>query len=148
MPYATVEDITIAFAAQQWDPTQTGSEPTADALAALLTMQTDVLDGELATVVTVPVLVDASPHFYGLARQIVALRVRADVYDVLYKPKPSEPYQTRQSTVWRAQADGMVKRILDGHIADGTALGVGTPAAAGAPAGNFGSAPFSMGERW
>lgn len=148
MPYAELTDITIAFATDQWDPTADGFEPSSAQVAAMLASESSVLDGELAALVTVPVTTGDSPNLHAICRQIVALRVRADVYDTLYKPLPPERADTRQSAVWRGRAESMLKRILAGVTADGLSLGKSGSESPGAAVGSFGASPWTTGGGW
>lgn len=147
MSYGTVAAVTAAFDPTQWDPST--SLPNTATVTEALTRHSAVLEGRIGHVVTVPVNPSASPRLTAICDLVVVLRTRADVYDTLYPPAPSEEAKTRQSTVWRAEAEDLVKSILAGGVADGTLLGSGRPQAPGAPIGNFpGSPAFSRDQRF
>jgi phage gp36-like protein len=141
--YASVAHITQAFPEQQWDPTR--HEPSTATVTAWLTDWSSVLDGQIASVVLVPVTEAASPNLLALCDQITALRVRADVYDAKFPPKSGEQVTTRQSYVWRKQAADLVKDIQDGQIADGVAAS-GNQLDSG-PVGSFGTGGSAFGQR-
>ena len=148
MSYATVEDITQAFDPDQWDGTVA---PDSDTVTAWLETESGVLDGRIAHVVEVPVDLSDSPHLYEVCTEIVAMRVRARVFDQLYPPSPSiQASSGRQSDVWRKDAETLVKGIQGGATADGTALGGRSPEAPGGPVGDdeSGDPPFTMRQEW
>jgi len=130
--YATVAEIQQSFPSAQWDPTR--HEPLTATVESWLGDWSAALDGQLAGVVLTPVNETKSPDLYALCGQITRLRVRADVYDVRYPPGKDEQANTRQSQVWRKQADALVAGILAGGIGDGIAAGATTAA----PVGHFG----------
>lgn len=151
MSYATVEDITQAFDPTQWDGT---AAPLSATVTAWLETESRVLDGRIAHVVEVPVELLDSPHLYEVCTEIVALRVRARVFDVLYPARPNLTQSAgRQSDVWRKESENLVKGIQAGATADGVALGGRSPERPGAPVGSFGDddsdpPPFTMGQEW
>lgn len=141
--YASVAHITQAFPAAQWDPTK--HEPDTATVTAWLTDWSKTIDAQIAGVVIVPVVEADSPNLYALCDQIVALLVRADVYDAKYPPKSGEQVTTRQSYVWRKQAQDLVKDIQAGNIADGTAAAGNQLDAT--PTGSFGTGTGRFGQR-
>ncbi len=140
--YASVLKISQAFPSAQWDPAQ--HEPKITTVEGWLEDWSRTLDAQIAGVVQTPVSPTASPNLAALCDQITALRVRADVYDARISPKPSEQVTTRQSQVWRRQADGLVAQIQAGQIADGVAAADGGP---GTPVGTFGAGDERFGQR-
>ena len=145
--YGTLQMVTQAFPAAQWDPTKPGHEPGAAAVEAWLEQWSTVLDGQIMTVVQTPVNPTLSPSLHAVCAQITALRVRADVYDAKWPPKASDPAGTRQSMVWRGQADDLIKGIQRGSTGDGRPA-VADRVATALPVGDFGTgASFAQRDR-
>ncbi len=132
MSYATVAEIQQSFPSALWDPSK--NEPLTATVESWIADWSAALDGQLAGAVLTPVDATKSPDLHALCSQITRLRVRADVYDVRYPPGKDEQAVTRQSQVWRKQADALVAGILAGGIGDGVAAGATTAA----PVGSFG----------
>lgn len=142
MSYSDLATVRQAFDAEFWDPAT--DSPGAAAVTAWLADWSGVVDGQIASVVAVPVAASTSPVLYGLCRQIVTLLVRADVYDAKWPTKPSEEVSTRQSQVWRKQAQELIKSIQAGLSADGEPA---AEAGGGVPIGDFGGVTGPIRER-
>lgn len=140
--YATVAEIQQSFSATVWDPSK--HEPLTATVESWIEDWSAALDGQLAGVVTVPVTAVDSPQLYALCQQITRLRVRADVYDAKWADAAGTIGQFRQSVEWRRQADGLLRQILGGGIADGVAAGASVDAT---PTGSFGTGDTRFGRR-
>lgn len=140
--YGAVTNIASRFDAVQWNPaTHTPSTAT---VTEWLTYLSTVLDGEIGHVVSVPVSGTTSPNLYAVCGLVCELRAAAQVCELL---RPDEPGQLQAKT-WRGEANDLVKRIAAGATADGVALGGRSPEAAGSPAGDFGTATFTTGQKF
>ncbi|HAZ62552.1 MAG TPA: hypothetical protein DCZ72_02930 [Armatimonadetes bacterium] len=146
--YTTLEYVASAFAAEQWAPGALGAEPAEAAVLEWIEAAGAVLEGRIMGVVRVPVDPARSPRLHAVCAQIVGWRVRADVYDVLYKSHQDGDHRSRQSTVWRAEADRLLAEILAGGIGDGVAASDPAPGALGRAAGVFPEPAFRRGDRW
>jgi len=144
--YGTVAKVSAAFDSDQWDPST--DDPDTDTVTAWLDEASDVIDGEIAHVVTTPVDADDSPQLAAVLDQVAALRVRAQVEEMVYRGEDSE-----RAKGWKAEANRLIKGIQGGAIADGASLGGRTPDHTGAPVGDFGAATghtsqFGIGQKF
>jgi hypothetical protein len=141
--YGAVADIAQMFSPGQWNPA-TG-QPDSATVTAWLTNWSSTLDGELGQLVQVPVDPLLSPKLCAVCTSITELRVRAEIYDLLYPPAGADRDRLRPSAIWRDQAAGLVTAIQGGATGDGVVVRAGQPAAAGQPLGDVLSEPvFKM----
>lgn len=141
--YGSVDQVAAALDRQQWDPAE--DEPSTADVTAALESWSQVLDGEIGHIVSVPVSASTSPNLHAICARVTALRVEAEVWERGIGGEVG----ARMAESRRRQAQMLISGIQKGAIADGTPLGGRSPESAGAPVGSASPAPtFTMGQKF
>ncbi len=141
--YGSLEQVAAALDRQQWDPAE--DEPSAADVTAALESWSQVLDGEIGHIVSVPVSAAVSANLHAICSRVTALRVEAEVWERGIGGETG----ARMAESRRRQATQLITNVQKGAIADGVPLGGRSPESAGAPVGSTSPEPtFTMGQKF